>query len=643
MRRSTDWVFGLLLGVTAAVLGCGPKPITIPVEQQILPTPKQVVYYESLVSLIPEDSRRPAYAIEIYPKEGHPALKTAARDLRQWIAGLSATSEIDSTPVVRIRLFSLPKGKARSAFVKKHGLKKSVAWNHPEGYSLRFRKKRAVWVVDVVGADDHGAYYGAESLGQLLLKTSGGLAFRKAKVDDWPTYALRAFKSQAFEGSMWAMKDAIRMADWAPRFKFNAFSPCYTHLADFKNPSPEYLAFLDTLLTRARRNGTHRIIPEINVYYGNTIVISWPHEIRQVADLFGRSLRAGSREVMLQFDDFAKLSPQDKRTFRTLANANVALVNDLLAYLRRDFPGVNLWVCPPVYFMPRDEDQKHYLLDFGRGIDSSVSVVWTGKKVTTLEQHAEDIRAYQRLVNGHPLVYWDNTLKIPPGWSNVFRCNAYLGTVKDIDSTAWRRLHTFTEGRFVGNTYGPSEIYKIPLATMADYLWNPEAYNPERSFEMACARFDRSNPKLGSLVARFTNELHQRVYDLRVRFCENPTAEGFLELKAAVDALQNAYVELTAQTQNQTLLDQLRPYVDRHTLVLPYFESLLRAKRQGPNAYYKILSTVVIPGLEAVRDHVVKKKGEGEHKEGVFRGALEKKNIEDLKKLADKVARLRRA
>ncbi|NOZ57610.1 MAG: hypothetical protein GXO73_12575, partial [Calditrichaeota bacterium] len=570
-------------------------------------------------------------------------LVAAAKDLRQWIAELAATQEVDSTPVVRIRFFSLPEGEARSAFVKKHGLKESAAWVHPEGYSLRFHKKKGVWLVDVVGADDHGAYYGAESLGQLLVKTPEGLALRRAKVDDWPTYSLRAFKSQAFEGSMWAMKDAVRMADWAPHFKFNAFSPCYTHLADFKNPSREYLAFLDTLLTRARRNGTHRIIPEINVYYGNTIVISWPHEIRHVADLFGRSLRAGSREVMLQFDDFAKLSPQDKRTFGTLAKANVALVNDLLGYLRQDFPNVNLWVCPPVYFMPRDKEQERYLVEFGQGIDSTVSIVWTGKKVTTLEQHAEDIRAYQKLVNGHPLVYWDNTLKIPPGWSNVFRCNAYLGAVKNIDSTDWRNLYTFTNGRFVGNTYGPSEIYKIPLATMADYLWNPEAYDPERSFKMACARFDRTNPKLGSMVARFANELHQRVYDLRVKFCENPTVDGLAELRAAVAMLEHAYVQLTDETQNQLLLDQLRPYVNRHVLVLPYFESLLRAKREGPNAYYKELSTVVIPGLEAVRDHVVKKKGEGEHKEGVFRGALENKNIEDLKKLADKVARLRRA
>ena len=642
MRRNRGLAL-LLLGAILTAAGCGPKRVTLPVEQQILPLPKEAAYYETTIPLTRPNSTKPAYAIELYPETDHPALEAAARDFRSWVATLAGTSEIDSSALLRVRVFSLPQGKARSAFVKKYGLKKSDAWNRPEGYSLRFRKTGGVWTVDVVGADDRGAYYGVESLGQLLLKTKDGLAVRMASVNDWPTYSLRAFKSQAFEGSMWAMKDAIRMADWAPHFKYNAFSPCYTHLADFKDPSPEYLAFLDTLLARARRNGTHRIIPEVNVYYGNTIVISWPHEIRNLANLFGRSLRAGSREIMLQFDDFAKLSPQDKQTFGTLARANVALVEDLLGYLRQDFPSVNLWVCPPVYFMPRNEEQKQYLLDFGKGIDSTVSVVWTGKVVTTLEQREKDILAYQKLVGGHPLVYWDNTLKIPPGWSNVFRCNSYLGTVKNLDSTAWRDLYRFTEGRFVGNTYGPSEIYKIPLATMADYLWNPEAYDPDRSFRMACARFDRTNPELGSLVARFANELHQKVYDLRVQFCQDPTVDKLLDLKVAVERLQDAYIELTTLSRNQALLDQLRPYVERHVLVLPYFESLMRAKRQGTNAYYEELSRVVIPGLEAIREHVVKKKGEGEHKEGVFRGALEKRNIEDLKKLADKVARLRRA
>ncbi|NOZ57193.1 MAG: hypothetical protein GXO73_10460, partial [Calditrichaeota bacterium] len=207
MRRHTRPVFGLLVGVVLAISGCGPKPVTLPVEQQILPLPKQAVYYENLIPLTSKNSSRPAYAIELYPDPKRAALVAAAKDLHQWIAELAATQEVDSTPVVRIRLFSLPEGEARSAFVKKHGLKESVAWVHPEGYSLRFHKKKGVWLVDVVGADDHGTYYGSESLGQLLVKTPEGLALRRAKVDDWPTYSLRAFKSQAFEGSMWAMKD----------------------------------------------------------------------------------------------------------------------------------------------------------------------------------------------------------------------------------------------------------------------------------------------------------------------------------------------------------------------------------------------------------------------------------------------------
>jgi hypothetical protein len=57
----------------------------------------------------------------------------------------------------------------------------------PEGYLLRVDRNRVV----VVGSDDRGAFYGLQSLRQLLFKDGGEVRIRGAAVRDWPDKAFR--------------------------------------------------------------------------------------------------------------------------------------------------------------------------------------------------------------------------------------------------------------------------------------------------------------------------------------------------------------------------------------------------------------------------------------------------------------------
>ena len=66
---------------------------------------------------------------------------------------------------------------------------------HPgaEGYVLRVDRNRAI----VMGSDDRGAFYGLQSLRQLLFKQDNQVKIRGAQVRDWPDKAFRGINAQS--------------------------------------------------------------------------------------------------------------------------------------------------------------------------------------------------------------------------------------------------------------------------------------------------------------------------------------------------------------------------------------------------------------------------------------------------------------
>jgi len=60
----------------------------------------------------------------------------------------------------------------------------------PEGYILRMEANLAI----VAGSDDRGAFYGLQSLRQLMMKDDSGLSFRGVQIRDWPTKPFRGLK-----------------------------------------------------------------------------------------------------------------------------------------------------------------------------------------------------------------------------------------------------------------------------------------------------------------------------------------------------------------------------------------------------------------------------------------------------------------
>lgn len=450
----------------------------------------------------------------------------------------------------------------------------------PQAYALAVTTAEdGKTTVAIRSSDAVGAYYGIRTLIQLLDRVPEGVTIRQAEVRDWPTFTLRMFKGQC-----WYYRDNLMFVRWAPQFKWNTFGVCYTDSPNWRSPSEPYRVMVDNACRTAASLGTMQIMQLGNPYMlkDKAIRATSDADVETLAAFFELSLANGSESVMLCLDDFAFLPEEDRSKFENLAGANASIVKRFAERIWSKHPGTRILLCPPPYWLTANKARGYewaheYLRDLCTRIPPEISIVWTGNRVTTLCHEDADVRSYQDLIGAdRQLFLWDNTLKMPAGWGNVFRMNAYLEACDHIATSAWPKMAEYTRGQAGINTYGPAEIYKVPLMTAVDYLWNPEGYDPQESMRRALYWFD-ANHEVGPMVYRWVNELHQSLFDKRLEFLKSPTDAGLKEIKEITAEYQVEFDRITAITSNKALIETLRPYLRRHTEATTILSEILEA------------------------------------------------------------------
>jgi hyaluronoglucosaminidase len=183
-------------------------------------------------------------------------------------------------------------------------------------------------------------------------------------------------------------------------------------------------------------------------------------KLEQVAGL-------GVTRFALLLDDLPTelIHEQDRSTFVDLAHAHATLAGQLAEDLG---PQRSLMVCPLVYHGTGDDP---YLAQLADALDPGIDIMWTGREICSHVLATDDARRFEE-VAGRPPLYWDNypVNDVAMGWE--LHIGPYGGREPD--------LHTSSRG-ILANPMELPEASKIPLATIADYLTDPEGYDPEAS------------------------------------------------------------------------------------------------------------------------------------------------------------------
>ena len=158
----------------------------------------------------------------------------------------------------------------------------------------------------------------------------------------------------------------------------------------------------------------------------------------------------------------------DKAYFDDIASAHIALVNSLYRDLKAFDSNIKLVVCPTQY---SGEGNENYISKFGSAIPSDVLMFWTGEEICSRVLRVREAEVLKE-ATGHMPLYWDN---FPVNDCEMFN-EMHLDGIRGRESG----LYKYSEG-LISNVMEYAECSKIPLLTIADYLWNPLSYDREKS------------------------------------------------------------------------------------------------------------------------------------------------------------------
>ncbi|MDR3742355.1 MAG: beta-N-acetylglucosaminidase domain-containing protein, partial [Terracidiphilus sp.] len=143
-------------------------------------------------------------------------------------------------------------------------------------------------------------------------------------------------------------------------------------------------------------------------------------------------------------------------------------------WLKSLSPDYRLTVCPTTY--NNMWGSRDYIRELGAGLNPEIPIDWTGTDVIPPQITQDEANGWGAILHRKPLV-WDN---YPTDDGNNALPNVDPLRGRD------RKLDTAVAGLF-SNPMNQAQLTQIPLQTIADYLWNPGAYDPETSEQHALA------------------------------------------------------------------------------------------------------------------------------------------------------------
>jgi hypothetical protein len=245
-------------------------------------------------------------------------------------------------------------------------------------------------------------------------------------------------------------------------------------------------------------------------------------------------------------------NPEDKQRFATLAAAHVYVINKLYRYVSAKSPAHRLVVTPTTY--TNSFGSVEYIKELGAGVDPHVDLVWTGPEVVSPEITVSQAREWGTYLRRKPLV-WDNyPVNDFAPWRLFF--GPLRGRVADLPSAV--------SGVFA-NPMNQAHASMIPLATVAGYLWNSAAYDPERSERQAMTdQYGKDGPSLLAPFVKSYSDYRWQKNPFEPLFIETRQSIPAGQMQSAIDALESAAAAMQNAAEFRKLLPEISPVLTKN-------------------------------------------------------------------------------
>lgn len=474
-------------------------------------------------------------------------------------------AETADTDAVAALLSQFAKGKGVKVVIGERGDKavRAVADSipdHPQGYYLRVRPGEVI----IAGNDPTGTYYGV----QTFLQVASQPEVMSVDITDWPSTPFRGVV-EGFYGNAWSFDDRVDQFAFYGRNKLDTYiygpKDDPYHRAKWRELYPaEEAARMKALNDEARRHKVRfvwGIHPAGDHQWNDADNEATVRKFEQMYDL-------GFRNFSIFFDDvFGK-------------QADGKLHAQYMDYVKRHFidrhPDIELFImCPSLYNKAwKGSFQPSYLADISV-MDPSIKVMWTGNSVVDMIDVADMEWINPQI--GREAFIWLN-YPVTDYCINHLLMGPFTGNEPEA---------TAMVSGFTANPMEYARASKLSLFSNADFLWNPSAYDPQKSWLLATERLQPGRADAFRKFCLYNVDLGQNTHRLR-RLNESP------ELKALIDAYEHpmsrAYLpeaaeafaaEFAALGAAATTLLEAAPTDSMLTEIRPWIEVARMLGRRG--------------------------------------------------------------
>ncbi|MCX4311997.1 MAG: beta-N-acetylglucosaminidase domain-containing protein [Muribaculaceae bacterium] len=430
----------------------------------------------------------------------------------------------------------------KEKYAKKLGLK-----SEPGAYVLTITPKG----IDIFGYDQQGAFYGLQSLRQIL--SSPGVKdgiIPALSINDYPDLKYRGVV-EGFYGEPWSHEVRLSLIDFYGRNKMNTYlygpkDDPYHSSPYWRQPYPaeqeRNIKELVDASKRARVDFVWAIHPGKDIRWNQQDYDSLVAKFNMMYDL-------GVRSFALFFDDIEGEGTNPVRQVELLNRLNKDFVEK-----KGDVS--NLVVCPTDYSRLWIKTQPDGPLPtYGRSLDKNVEVMYTGDVVCS-DLTKDTMDFFNNLVK-RPGYYWWN-------YPVSDYCRNYIlqGPSYGLDTTLTRDDVV----ALVSNPMEHGEASKLALYGVADYSWNIAGYNPIDSWERSLVEMMPANPQAYRTFAIHSADTENgyrrdESWETTIFPFNDYTQKEFNDLMTEFKAVEAAPADFEKACNNPLLLKELKPWL----------------------------------------------------------------------------------
>lgn len=341
-----------------------------------------------------------------------------------------------------------------------------------EKYRVESRETDGGADITVTFAERHGLFHALNTLARFF--ATGEIFI--GSLEDYPLFARRGF-IEGFYGKPWTTGERADMLKLMAAHRMNAFyygpkdDPYHRDKWDELYPEKEFedLKQLIGLAASLFIDFHFCIAPGLSMRYTDE------EDYRALINKIMQIYDGGVKYFGLLLDDIPEqlhyIEDIEKFSGETV-NAHIDLANRLYDDLKIIDPAIKLTLCPLQY---HGKGNEYFISKLGRGIEAGIDLFWTGRNICSQELTVPEAVTFINATNHKPL-YWDN---FPVNDAEMVN-EMHLGYITGRDPDLYR----YAEG-LIANCMEYCECSKIPLLTVADYLWNPEGYDCAASWNYA--------------------------------------------------------------------------------------------------------------------------------------------------------------